>query len=190
MSHIQRIPERVAAGHINTSFYGVFCDRGVDLIKSVIFDTSPAAYEYMETAYPAPEHPSLYLRNYRYSVRCLSVIKDALFLQNDSVLKPDTMDGLMGANYEKEHNVDAALWRIWTFCEVFGGESGREKDHQSQMAWLQNGSSARVPHAPACFGRGNGEGLSVPELLLITEPWDALSPLLQAPSRPRTGHPR
>lgn len=184
MSHIKRIPDLVAAAQVNTGFYGVFCDRGVDLIRSIISDTSLAAREYMETAYPIPDHPSLYLRNYRHSARCLSVIKNALFLRNESTLKPDTLDGLMGANHEKEQNVDAALWRIWTFCEVFGGESGREKDNQSQMGWLQNGSEARVLGAPASFGLGNGKGLSIPELLLMAELWNALSALLQDAFRP------
>lgn len=184
MSHIKRIPDLVAAAQVNTGFYGVFCDRGVDLIKSIILDTSPAACEYMETAYSTTDHPSLYLRNYRHSARCLSVIKNALFLRNESTLKPDTMDGLMGANYEKEQKVDAALWRIWTFCEVFGGEFGYDMDSQSQMGWLQNGSEARVPDAPATFGLGNGKGLSIPELLLMAELWNAISTLLQEAFRP------
>jgi hypothetical protein len=179
MSHIKRIPDIIAAAQINTGFYGVFCDRGVDLIKSVILDTSPAAWEYMETAYSAPEHPSLYLRNYRQGLSCLSAVKNTLFLRSESTLKPDTMDGLMGIDHEKEQKVDAALWRIWTFCEMFGGESGRDKDSQSQMAWLQNGTEARMSDRLASFGVGNGKGLSVPELLLMAELWNALSTLLQ-----------
>lgn len=179
MSHIKRIPDLVAAAQINTGFYGVFCDRGVELIKSAIFDTSPAAWEYMETAYLTPGHPSLFLQNYRQSLRCLSAVKNMLFLRSESVLKPDTLDGLMGVNHEKEQSVDAALWRIWTFCEIFGGESGRDKDSQSQMAWLQNGTNACIRNRPASFGVGNGKGLSVPELLLMAELWNALSALLQ-----------
>src|SRR5438045_5406151 len=75
MSHLKRIPDIVAAAQVNTGFYGVFCDRGVDLIKSIILDTSPPAWEYMQTAYPTPEHPSLYLRNYRRASSCLSAVK-------------------------------------------------------------------------------------------------------------------
>jgi len=179
MSHIKRIPDIVAAAQVNTGFYGVFCDRGVELIKNILLDTSPAAWEYMETAYVTPEHPSSYLRNYRQGVSCLSAVRKALFLRGESTLKPDTMDGLMGVSYEKEQKVEAALWRIWTFCELFGCESGREKDSQSQMAWLHNGAEARTADRPGSFGVGNGKGLSVPELLLMAELWNALATLLQ-----------
>jgi hypothetical protein len=179
MSHIKRIPDFVAAAQVNTGFYGVFCDRGVELIRKIILDTSPAAWEYMETAYVTPGHPSSFLRSYRQSLSCLSAIKKALFLRSESVLKPDTMDGLMGVSYEKEQKVEAALWRIWTFCELFGCESGREKDSQSQMAWLHDGAEARTADRPSSFGAGNGKGLSVPELLLMAELWNALSTLLQ-----------
>ena len=184
MSHIKRIPDFVAASQVNTAFYGVFCDHGVELIKKIILDTSPAAWEYMETAYVAPEHPSSYLRNYRQGLGCLSAIKKALFLQGESTLKPDTMDGLMGVSYEKEQKVEAALWRIWTFCELFGCESGREKESQSQMAWLHDGAEARIADRPSSFGAGNGKGLSVAELLLMAELWNALSTLLQQSFHP------
>jgi hypothetical protein len=179
ISHIKRIPDFIAASQVNTAFYGVFCDRGVELIKKIILDTSPAAWEYMETAYVTPEHPSSYLRNYRQGLSCLSAVKKALFLRGESTLKPDTMDGLMGVSYEKEQKVEAALWRIWTFCELFGCESGRENDSQSQMAWLHDGAEARIADRPSSFGVGNGKGLSVPELLLMAELWNALSTLLQ-----------
>ena len=179
MSHIKRIPDIVAAAQVNTGFYGVFCDQGVDLVKSIILDTSPAAWEYMETTCNKPEHPSSYLRNYYRDLDCLSAVKNTLFLRSESTLKPDTMDGLMGASHEKEQKVDAALWRIWTFCQIFGGESGRDKDSQSQMAWLQQGSEASIHDKSTFFGVGNGKGLSVPELLLMAELWNALSTLLQ-----------
>ena len=179
MSHIKRIPDIIAAARVNTGFYGVFSDRGVDLIKSIVLDASPAAWEYMETAYTTPEHPSSYLRNYRQGLSFLSAVKKTLFLRCESTLKPDTMDGLMGVDHEKEQKVDAALWRIWTFCEIFGGESSRDKDSQSQMAWLQHGSESRLPQRLASFGLGNGKGLSVSELLLMAELWNALSTLLQ-----------
>jgi hypothetical protein len=183
MSHIKRIPDIVAAAQVNTGFYGVFCDRGVEMIKKIILNTSPAAWEYMETAYVTPEHPSSYLRNYRQGLSCVSAVKKALFLRSESTLKPDTMDGLMGVSHEREQKVEAALWRVWTFCELFGCESGPEKDSQSQMAWLHNGAEARMADRPASrpasFGVGNGKGLSVPELLLMAELWNALSTLLQ-----------
>ena len=179
MSHIKRIPDIVAAAQVNTGFYGVFCDRGVDLVKSIIWDTSPALWEYMETTYPKPEHPSSYLRSYYRDLGYLSAVKNTLFLRSESTLKPDTMDGLMGANHEKEQKVDAALWRIWTFCQMFGGESGRDKDSQSQMSWLRQGSEASIHEKSAFFGVGNGKGLSIPELLLMAELWNALSTLLQ-----------
>jgi hypothetical protein len=179
MSHIKTIPDLIAAAQVNTGFYGVFCDRGVDLIKSIILATSPAAWEYMETAYSTPDHPSSFLQNYRQSLSCLSAVKNTLFLRGESTLKPDTMDGLMGASHEKGQKVDAALWRIWTFCEIFGGESGRDRDSQAQMAWLQQGAEARIPDTLASFGHGNRKGLSVSELLLMAELWNVLSTLLQ-----------
>ncbi len=179
MSNLKRIPDLIAAAQVNTGFYGVFCDRGLQLVKSIIMETAPAAWEYMETAHTTISHPSVYLRTYHHALNILSDLRNAMFLRSQSTLRPETMDGLMGVHREKQFKIDSALWRIWTFCELFGGDSGRDRDLQSQMAWLSGVPETLVSDRTTSFGVGNGQGLAAPELLLMAELWNALSTLLQ-----------
>lgn len=179
MSHLKRIPDIVAAAQVNTGFYGVYCDRALPLMKSIVHDSSPAAWEYMETIHSGLDHPSPYVRSYTHCQDCLSALKNIMFLGCESTIRPETMDGLMGVDREKQQKVDAALWRIWTFCELFGSNSGREMDLQYQIAWLEGGRDVRTTQGSTCFGIGNVQGLSASELLLMAEVWNALSTLLR-----------
>jgi len=91
--------------------------------------------------------------------------------------------------------LDDALWRIWTFCTLFGAEKHREDDLVAQMDWLQGGlvvfqpTSALVhdydddltrkqSYSSDSFGRGNHGGLSTPQLYDMMEMWNCLEALL------------
>jgi hypothetical protein len=87
-----------------------------------------------------------------------------------------------------------ALWRIWSFCRIFGSGKGRECDLQGQKAWLEgcatDGSnkcalrrtsfqSEVLDNPPESFGWGNQGGLSIDELKDMMFFWRCLQRLLR-----------
>jgi hypothetical protein len=94
--------------------------------------------------------------------------------------------------------VDDALWRIWTFCKIFGSGKGREEDIVAQMDWLKGGvlvhqktctfsilttesidMNGTLASAPECFAKGNEGGLTAEQLFDMMELWNCLGVLLQ-----------
>ena len=87
-----------------------------------------------------------------------------------------------------------ALWRIWTFCRIFGSGKEREDDWQGQQAWLEgntisgDGEPSSRPGSlqsevldmpPESFGYGNRSGLSADELKDMIYVWRCLQCLLR-----------
>ena len=103
----------------------------------------------------------------------------SLIKQNcQSFMRPETLMLLDGEPPEAAR-VDDALWRIWTFCKIFGSGKGREDDIIAQIDWLKGcilvhqdacahsifPMDALELHdafvtAPESFARGNEGGLS------------------------------
>ena len=179
MSNFKEISDIVAAAQVNTGFYGVFCDRGLPLLKQIVLDTSPAAWEYMETAHFTISHPSAYLRVYNYGLKVIAELKRNLLFRGEKTLRQDTRDALAGLNREKGQRIDGALWRVWSFCEKFGCDSGRERDLLPQISWLEGGKDAQGSDKAEHFGSGNRENFGTGDLLLMAELWNTLSNILQ-----------
>lgn len=87
-----------------------------------------------------------------------------------------------------------ALWRIWTFCRIFGSGREREDDWQGQQAWLEGNTIASdaepssrpgslqsevLDMPPESFGCGNRNGLSADELKDMMFVWRCLQCLLR-----------
>jgi hypothetical protein len=87
-----------------------------------------------------------------------------------------------------------ALWRIWTFCRIFGSGKERENDWQGQQAWLEgktissDGEPSSRPGSlqsevldmpPESFGCGNHSGLLADELKDMMFVWRCLQCLLR-----------
>ena len=87
-----------------------------------------------------------------------------------------------------------ALWRIWTFCRIFGSGKERENDWQGQKAWLEGNilSSDSEPNSrpeslqsevldmpPETFGCGNHNGLLADEIKDMVFIWRCLQCLLR-----------
>ena len=87
-----------------------------------------------------------------------------------------------------------ALWRIWTFCRIFGSGKDRENDWQGQQTWLEGNNisgdseptsrpgslqSEVLDMPPESFGCGNRNGLSADELKDMMFIWRCLQYLLR-----------
>ena len=190
----------------------MFKRHELDLIKSTLRKMSPPAWEFREIAFPGhdalhaedlemtrPEeeyNPTSYLRLQKRDVQVIRTIKSEILEKCQSFIRPEISAALMSACPAESARIDDALWRIWTFCKIFGSGKGREEDIVAQMDWLKGGilvhqatctfsimstdfMSDTLVGAPECFGQGNEGGLAAEQLFDMMELWTCLSVLLQ-----------
>jgi hypothetical protein len=190
----------------NKAFYGVFKANELPLMRQVLSNMCPAAWEYRETdllnneeielnsAGPIPEFtPTSYFQGYNNDVYVINNLKEIMFERCQSLLRAELLADMR--NHEAGHvsRADAALWRIWSFCRIFGCNKGREDDIIAQMDWLRGGLLAHqesctstistsdsfyissvLLSAPEHFALGNKGGLSAEELYDMLEIWNSL----------------
>ncbi|KAI4695395.1 uncharacterized protein J4E84_002021 [Alternaria hordeiaustralica] len=210
--HLDHFNDLFAAASINRGFYRVFKRHELDLIKSTLQKMSPPAWEFREIAFPGHElllaadlettrpaeeyTPTSYLKLQKRDIQVIRTIKLEIMEKCQSFVRPEISAALMSACPAESARVDDALWRIWTFCKLFGSGKGREEDIVAQMDWLNGGMlvhqatctfsmmstdlmSDTLVGAPECFGQGNEGGLTAEQLFDMMELWTCLSVLLQ-----------
>jgi hypothetical protein len=191
----------------NKAFYRVFKANELVLMRKVLHTMSPAAWEHRETsllntemaepnsAAPAPTvTPSSYFLGYSGDADVIDGLKEMILERCQSLIRSETLFEIQSENDLESSRVDAALWRIWTFCRIFGSNKGREDDLIAQMDWLRGGLLAHqdsctstistsdsfyissvLLSAPEHFARGNNGGLTAEELYDMLEMWNCLS---------------
>ena len=214
LEQVDGMNELFNLARVNRNFYRVFKNHEMHLIKNTVFHMSPAAWELREMSppwdpefqglkepdAPVPEYtPASYLRYYEKDMFNLAMLKALILFRCGSFLRRETVGGLAGHDNDHAAHVDGALWRIWTFCRIFGCGKNRENDLNGQMDWLNGGRLANQQRGGPCllmaepffsmnnvffdpppgFGRGNGQGLSRRQLYDMTEIWNCLNVLLQ-----------
>jgi hypothetical protein len=210
--HLDHFNDLFAAAFINQGFYRVFKRHELGLIKSTLRNMSPPAWEFREIAFPGhdllhaedlertrPEEeytPASYLRLQKRDIQIIRAIKLEIMEKCQSFVRPEISAALTSACPAESARVDDALWRIWTFCKLFGSGKGREEDIVAQMDWLNGGvlvhqatctfsimstdfMNDTLVGAPECFGQGNEGGLTAEQLFDMMELWTCLSVLLQ-----------
>ena len=172
------IRDLFSTARISKGFYSVFKNHELLLTKSAIFNTSPAAWEYLEEPGKGSRVPATYLDFYRNGLQTIANLRTTLLIQCDGLLRQDTISGLIRADKDISKNVDQAFWRIWTFCEVFGHKSSHRDTTQAQVDWLES-DRAGQKQISTLPGTKKIRPLSTTELLDINEIWICLASLLQ-----------
>ncbi|KAL5118252.1 hypothetical protein ACEQ8H_003924 [Pleosporales sp. CAS-2024a] len=200
-----------ATAVVNQGFYRVFKRHELDLIRSTLRKMSPPAWEYREIAYPGhdmlhdddlemtrPQEeytPSSYLQLHKRDMHVMRSIKALIHNKCQSLIRPEMAAALMSIDAGETGRVDDALWRIWTFCKIFGSGKSREDDLVAQQDWLKGGPMVHqqictfsitstdymndtLISAPECFAKGNANGLSGEQLFDMMELWGCLEVLL------------
>ena len=172
------IYDLISAARISKGFYRVFERHQLLLTKSAIFNTCPAAWEYLEEPGKGSKVPAKYLESYRNGMETIASLRTTVLIRCDGLLRRETISGLVRADKQISKNVDQAFWRIWTFCEIFGHKSGRRNNYQAQVDWLRGGraSEEQISNLP---GTGKPRTLSSAELLDINEIWSCMATLFQ-----------
>jgi hypothetical protein len=205
LSNLESMDDLFNAALITKGFHHVFKDHELELMQTVLQKQCPPAWEFREScldgekheddsAAPLPEHtPSTYFQGYKADFITVTSLKHTIEQQCSTLLTADTLSAL---RQRESPRVDAALYRIWTFCRIFGFGKGREDDIVAQMDWLRGGLIAHqdactstisshdsfymsnvLLNAPEHFAQGNANGLSAEELYDMLEMWNCLTKL-------------
>lgn len=199
-----------ATAVVNKGFYQVFKAHELDLMKGALRKMSPPAWEHRELCYPGHDQhtedddvrmeytPTAYLQYYTRDVYIIEALKGLISEKCQSFLRPEIFLAITNGNPSEVARVDDALWRIWSFCKIFGCGKGREEDIVAQMDWLKGGilvhqktctfsilttdaldMNDTLASAPECFAKGNEGGLTAEQLFDMMELWNCLGVLLQ-----------
>lgn len=179
MRRLDEPEDLLAIAAVNRGFRGTFKRGEPQLVHELLLRQCPAAWEFQKNSAQA-SGDLLSLHAYTKDKAALTFIKSALLTSCGSTLQPDTMAGLISADMKRQARIDAALWRIWTFCKGFGHRSLSGDDLSIQVDWLNGGRIARKRQLKTAVGRGNGKGVSVTDLEDLLELWDSLGAMLSS----------
>jgi hypothetical protein len=167
---------------------------------------SPGSWEYFEhlasheRERPVDWNAQSYCDHYEYEMFICAYITGEILTRCPmaSLIDRKRWDVLRMASVDHQdpqwNAMHRALWRVWSFCRIFGSGKGRECDLQGQSAWLEGcaieGSNNRALHRtslqsevldnpPESFGWGNQHGLSPQELKDMMFLWRCLQCLLR-----------
>jgi hypothetical protein len=179
MRRLDEPADLLAIAAVNRGFRGTFKRAEPRILHELLLRQCPAAWEFQKNSAQA-SGDVLSLRTYTKDKAALTFVKSALLASCGTVLQPETMAGLTGADVARQSRIDTALWRIWTFCKGFGHRSLSEDDIPIQVDWLNGGRIARKRQLKTAVGRGNRKGLSVTDLEDALELWDHLGKMLSS----------
>jgi hypothetical protein len=207
--HADNFADLFAIARLNRGFYSVFKRHELELMKGALYNFSPAAWEYREsssTRIITGKHdsfsdytPTTYVQFHRRDQYIINDLRTQIARHCQRILRQDTINNLHNAGSAGTRRIDDAIWRIWTFCDIFAVNRRTENDFSGQMAWLNGtrsppttSSRTKTPSSSRTststnastksrrsFARGNPEGLATDEIEDILEIWASLGILLQ-----------
>jgi hypothetical protein len=210
--NLDHFDDLFATAVVNQGFHRVFKRHEMELIRSTLKTMSPPAWEFREIAFPGHDKlhdedlemtrpqeeytPTTYLQLQKHDTHIIRSIKSLIKERCQSFVRPEISIALVSNDPTETARIDDALWRIWTFCKIFGSGKGREEDIVAQQDWLRGGllvhqqactfslmstdyMNDTLVAAPECFAKGNHGGLTAEQLFDMMELWNCLGVLLQ-----------
>jgi hypothetical protein len=208
---IDNFSDLFSLAQINRGFCDVFKANALGLMKNTLRNHSPPAWEFREATSKQmvpglgetiiDYTPTTYVQFQKRDEMIVKSVRGLLFHQCRMLLRQGTINALHDQKSPNSKRIDNAIWRIWTFCDIFGSGNGTENDFVGQKAWL-DGTCPPVQHktrartrsshrssqsttifaavTSSCFGQGNPGGLDVDELEDILEIWKCFDFLLDS----------
>ena len=201
LQQLDSLQDLLAMVVVNQSVYTVFKRHELELVQTVLWKMSPAAWELCHISIhwdgnisPAEnaDAPKLYLRHYSRNMHTVAKIKNLFLTYCKSLLRPESVRILSGKTKVGVGRFDEAIFRVWTFCQLFGSGKDREYDIVGQEDWIRGGTLARQQgqtsaaflnlydfnsvlfDPPDGFGKGNSGGLALDMLDDMIEIWKCL----------------
>ncbi|ETI23320.1 hypothetical protein G647_05120 [Cladophialophora carrionii CBS 160.54] len=178
MCSVHTAQDLQATAMVSKGFYRTFQRNESKLVSHLMFKSSRAAWELRRSTLALRGSNDFLLKDYRRDCRTLDALKAFIVAHCSANCKPTTLIGLLGEDDVRAVQINDALWRIWTFCSLFGNTVGQSKPSQTEIDWLNGSRAASNKHLGAGFAIGNGKGLSIRELEDMNEMWQCLQVLV------------
>jgi hypothetical protein len=167
-----------ATALVSKGFYRTFQRNESKLVSHLIFKSSRAAWELRRSILSLKRSNAFLLKDYLRDCRTIEALKAFIVAHCSSRCKPGTLTGLIGQDEDRSKQIDDALWRIWTFCTLFGNSVNQTAPEQTEIDWLKGRKAGGTKKLGAGFAIGNGNGLETRELEDMSEMWQCLQTLV------------
>ena len=178
MCSVHTADDLQATAMVSKGFYRTFQRSESKLVSHLIFKSSRAAWELRRSTLALTGSNDFLLKDYRRDCRTLDALKALIVAHCSAKCKRSTLVGLLGHDDVRRVQIDNALWRIWTFCTLFGNTVGQSGPAQTEIDWLQGSRATSNKQLGAGFAIGNGKGLTAQELEDMSEMWQYLQVLV------------
>lgn len=166
-----------SAAMVSKGFLNTYQRNESKLISHLIFQTSRPAWELRRSLANLKGSRTFRMREYQRDLRTIQALRALIADRCSFSCKTKTIAGLLGRDKSCEWEVENALWRIWTFCALFGDNACQAPVPTVELDWLNGSKGAKSHILGAGFAVGNGNGLTVDELEDISEMWCCLQNL-------------
>lgn len=180
MTQLTTAQDLQSAAMVSKGFYNTFHRNESKLVSHLMFKNSRAAWETRRSIIVLKNSKDFRLCDYQRDMRTLRALERYILAHAAAACRPRTIDGLRGYDAEAQRQVDQALWRMWTFCALFGANAHKAEPLTAELDWLNGFSGTRSRAMGAGFGVGNGAGLTLAELEDMNEMWHCLQMLVSA----------
>ncbi|KIW16919.1 hypothetical protein PV08_04109 [Exophiala spinifera] len=177
MCNLHSLEDLRSMAMVSKGFYRTFHRNESNLVSHLIFKTSRPAWEFRRSVLALKGSTEFVLKDYRRDCKNLTALKAFIVAHCGPNCKRDVLVGLLGQSEGRTKQIDNALWRISTFCSLFGNSQEKASPPQAELDWL-NGSRVANKNTGAGFAVGNGSGLNTEELEDMIEIWQCLQRLL------------
>lgn len=178
MCNLHSVHDLQSTAMVSKGFLRTFQRNESKLVSHLMFKTSRPAWELRRSILALKGSKDFALKDYRRDCRTLAALKAFIVAHCGSNCKSSTLTGLLGQDNARMTQVDDALWRIWTFCTLFGNSVGQSDPSPTEIDWLSGSAAVKNKQLGAGFAIGNGKGLSTRELEDMDELWHCLQVLV------------
>ena len=178
MQNVHTLPDLFSCATINKGFYRVFKKHELRLLMAVIHRSDEHALKFIAVEGQRGLTPRLLLRAYKRNANVLLQLRTLMLERCASMLRPDTLSGLIGADIEMSIRIDKALWKIWAMCVLFGTSPETREDIKAQADWLSGHGRETTLGFSFASDAIKQRALGQDELFDINEMWFALCSLL------------
>ncbi|KPI41567.1 uncharacterized protein AB675_9085 [Cyphellophora attinorum] len=177
MASLERPEDLRSVALVSKGFLNTFQRNESKLVNRLMFKHSKAAWETRRSMIVLRAARDFTLCDYQRDVRTIRALKTIILANCLPLCRPRTLAGLSGNDQQAEVEVNNALWRIWTFCALFGHSSAQGKVLPGMIDWM-NGCIGLDKDNGAGFAIGNGDGLTSQQLEDMADLWSCLKALL------------
>ncbi|KAL2429040.1 hypothetical protein ABEF95_012381 [Exophiala dermatitidis] len=180
MCNLHSVRDLESTAMVSKGFLRTFQRNQSSIVSHLIFKISKPAWERRRHALALKGSKSFLLKEYQRDCNILNALKAYIVAHCSPICRPGTLAGLLDQDDRRKEEVDNALWRIWTFCTLFGNTMGKEQAEVAQVEidWLNGSKSINNEHLGPGFSIGNGQGLGIQELEDMNEMWQCLRQLV------------